>query len=140
MRTENSAPALSPNVIAEDRLLARIPRQILLAAAALTVPVGLIFGVRAAFVFLLGGILSALGFAWLRQSLTRLLSRGRKDALKSGILMYLLRLILICGAFLIIILLFPRQILAFGAGFSMIVPVVLVEGGRALLRMKTWKT
>jgi hypothetical protein len=54
--------------------------------------------------------------------------------------MYLLRLILICGVFLIIILLFPRQILAFGAGFSVIVPVVLVEGSRALLRMKTWKT
>ena len=140
MSTENSGPVLSPDVIDEERLLARIPQQIIFAAAVLTVPVGLIFGFRAAFVFLLGGILSALGFAWLRQSLSRLLSRGRKDALKSGILMYLLRLILICGVFLIIILLFPRQILAFGAGFSVIVPVVLVEGGRALLRMKTWKT
>ena len=140
MSPENSGPILSPDVIDEERLLARIPRQIIFAAAVLTVPVGLIFGVRAAFVFLLGGMLSALGFAWLRQSLARLLSRGRKDALRSGILMYLLRLMLICGVFLIIILLFPRQILAFGAGFSMIVPVVLVEGGRALLRMKTWKT
>ena len=105
MSTENSGPSLSPDVIDEERLLARIPRQIIFAAAVLTVPVGLIFGVRTAFVFLLGGMLSALGFAWLRQSLARLLSRGRKDALRSGILMYLLRLMLICGVFLIIILL-----------------------------------
>jgi hypothetical protein len=47
--------------------------------------------------------------------------------------------VLICGVFFLIILLYPRKILAFGAGFSMIVLVSLVEGVRALLLMRTWK-
>jgi hypothetical protein len=46
---------------------------------------------------------------------------------------------LICGVFFIIILLFPRKILAFGAGFSTVIPVFLAEAVGALLRMKTWK-
>jgi hypothetical protein len=56
-----------------------------------------------------------------------------------AILLYVLRLVLICAAFFIIILLFPRKILAFGAGFSTIVLVFLAEGVGALLRLKTWK-
>jgi hypothetical protein len=35
---------------------------------------------------------------------------------------------------------FPGKILAFAAGFSVLVPVFLIEGVFALLRMKTWKS
>ncbi len=123
-----------------DRILRRIPREILLAALVLAVPVTFVFGLRSGLVFVAGGVLSALGFSWLKQSMARFLSRSGKAALKAGLLAYLLRLLLICGVFLTIILLFPREILAFGAGFSLLVPVFLFEGSRALLRMRTWKT
>ena len=124
----------------QEEILRRIPKEILSAALVLAIPMALVFGLPSALVFLAGGALSALGFTWLKQSMTRFLSRTGKAALKTGILMYLLRLLLICAVFLIIISLFPREILAFGAGFSVLIPVFLFEGSRALLRMRTWKT
>ena len=138
--SETHRPPSVSDELDQERILKRIPGEIIAASAVLAVPVGLIFGLASAFVFTIGGILSAVGFAWLKQSLNRFLDRGRRGALRSGILMYLLRLLLICGAFLIIILIFPRRILAFGAGFSVIVPVFLIEGVRAFFYLRTWKT
>ena len=86
-----------------------------------------------------GGVFSALGFAWLKQSLTRFLSREKKGALRSGIALYALRLVLICAVFFLIILVYPKKIIAFVAGFSAVVPVALAEGVRGLLLMRTWK-
>ena len=123
----------------EERILRRIPREILALAAVMALPGVFLFGPPTALLFFAGGALAALGFLWLKQSLSRFLLRGKAGALRSAILLYALRLVLICGAFFIIILLFPRKILAFGAGFSTIVLVFLGEGVGALLRMKTWK-
>jgi hypothetical protein len=47
--------------------------------------------------------------------------------------------VLICGVFFLIILLYPKKILAFVAGFSTVVPVSLAEGVRGLLLLRTWK-
>ncbi len=125
--------------IQDERILRRIPLEILALSAVLGLAVALLFGSLAGLLFFAGGGLAALGFLWLKRSLTRLLAKDKEGALRSAILLYALRLGLICAAFLIIILLFPRKILAFGAGFSTIVPVFLAEGVGALLRMKTWK-
>ncbi len=123
----------------EERILRRIPVEILAASAVLALPAALLFDLPTGFVFLAGGAFAALGFAWLKRSLTRFLDRDRKGALRSGIVLYALRLVLICGVFFLIILLYPRKILAFGAGFSVLVLVSLVEGIRALLLLRTWK-
>ena len=123
----------------EERVLRRVPLEILFSAAVLALPAALLFDLPTGLVFLAGGAFSALGFAWLKQSLGRLLARGRAGALRSGIVLYALRLVLICAVFFLIILLYPKKILAFGAGFSILVPVSLVEGVRALLLMRTWK-
>ena len=123
----------------EERILRRIPVEILAASAVLALPAGLLFDLPTGLIFFAGGAFAALGFAWLKQSLTRFLARERKGALRSAIILYALRLVLICAVFSLIILLYPRKILAFGAGFSMIVLVSLVEGVRALLLMRTWK-
>jgi len=123
----------------EERILRRIPVEILAASAVLALPAVLLFDLPTGLVFLAGGAFAALGFAWLKQSLTRFLAREKKGALRSGIILYALRLVLICAVFLLIILLYPRKILAFGAGFSVLVLVSLVEGVRALLLMRTWK-
>jgi hypothetical protein len=123
----------------EERILRRIPVEILAASAVLALAAMLLFDLPTGLVFLAGGAFAALGFAWLKQSLTRFLDREKKGALRSGIILYGLRLVLICAVFLLIILLYPRKILAFGAGFSMLVLVSLVEGVRALLLLRTWK-
>ena len=117
----------------------RIPVEIVVLAAVLGLAAGLLLDpLTGAFVFA-GGVFSAVGFVWLKQALTRLLSREKKGALRSGIGLYGLRLLLICAVFFLIILVYPRKIIAFVAGFSAVVPVSLLEGIRGLLLMRTWK-
>ena len=123
----------------EELILRRIPIEILAASAVLALPAMLLFDLPTGLVFLAGGVFAALGFAGLKHSLTRFLDREKKGALRSGIILYALRLVLICAVFLLIILLYPKKILAFGAGFSMLVLVSLVEGIRGLLLLRTWK-
>lgn len=123
----------------EERILRRVPLEILVIAAVLAAGAALLFDLPTGLVFLAGGALAALSFAWLRRSVSRLLASGRKGALRSGIALYALRLALICAAFFLIILVYPKKILAFGAGFSVVVLVSLVEGIRALLLLRTWK-
>ena len=123
----------------DERILRRIPLEIIGLSAVLALAAWPLFDAPTALLFLAGGALAALGFLWLKRSLTRFLLRDRSHALRAAVLLYALRLVLICGVFFIIILLFPRKVLAFGAGFSTIVPVFLAEGVGALLRLKTWK-
>ncbi len=124
----------------DERVLRRVPREILAVSAVLAAAAGLVFDPLTGLLFFAGGSLSALGFAWLESSLARILAQGKTRALRSGIALYALRLALICGVFLLIILLIPGRVLAFVAGFSVLVPVALVESLRALLLMKTWKS
>jgi len=126
-------------VALEERILRRVPLETAALSAVLALPAALLFDLPTGLFFLAGGVFSALGFAWLKQSLTRFLSSGRKGAVRSGIVFYALRLVLICAVFFFIILLYPKKIFAFVAGFSMVVPVSLAEGVRALLLMRTWK-
>jgi len=128
-------PAEAP----EERILRRIPAEIVVLAAILAAAAGvLIDALTGVFVFA-GGLFSALGFVWLKRSLTRFLSRGKAGSLRSGIALYALRLALICAVFLLIILVYPRKIIAFVAGFSAVVPVALFEGLRGLFLTRPWK-
>jgi hypothetical protein len=124
----------------EERILKRIPLEILAAGAAAGLIALPFFGVTTALLVLTGGTLASLGFLWMKVSLTRFLQRERKAALRSGVLIYLARFVLILAVFSFIIFLFPGKILAFVAGFSVLVPVFLVEGVFALVRVKTWKS
>lgn len=123
----------------EDRLLRRIPWEIAGLAAVLALAAVPLFDAPTGLFLFAGGLLSALGFAWLRRSLTRFLAKGSREARRSGVALYVLRLALICGAFLLIILLYPKKVLAFGAGFSAVVPVSLAEAVRGLLQLRQWK-
>jgi uncharacterized membrane protein YesL len=123
----------------DEGFMRRIPLEIAGLSAVLAVPAALLFDLPTGLFFFAGGLFSALGFAWLKQSLTRFLSKGVRGARRSGILLYALRLVLICAVFFLIILLYPKKILAFGAGFSAVVPVSLAEAVRSLLQLKKWK-
>jgi hypothetical protein len=131
-------PPETPGAL-EDRILRRIPFEVVVLAAVLSVPAAFLFDPLTGAVFFGGGLFSALGFAWLKGSLTRFLQREKRGALRSGIALYALRLVLICAVFFLIILLYPKKILAFVAGFSTVVPVSLAEGVRGLLLLRTWK-
>jgi len=123
----------------EEKILRRIPLEVIGAAAVLGLAAGLLFDPLTGLFFFAGGALATLGFIWLKSSLTRVLEKDKARALRSGILLYLGRFVLILGVFLFIILVYPRKILAFAAGFSTVIPVFLVEIVVALAGMKQWK-
>ena len=123
----------------EENIIRRIPFEIIILAAVLGIAAGLIFDLLAGLFFFAGGALAALSFLWLKQSLARILLREKAKAVRSGILLYVFRLILILGLFFIIIFAYPNKLLAFAAGFSTIIPVFLGETAVALARMKQWK-
>lgn len=124
----------------EERILRRVPLEILAAGAAAGLIALPFFGLTSALLVFAGGAMASLGFLWMKVSLTRFLQRDRKSALRSGVLTYLARFGLILAVFSFIIFLFPGRILAFVAGFSVLVPVFLGEGVFALVRVKTWKS
>lgn len=123
----------------EEKILRRIPLEVIGAAAVLGLAAGLLFDPLTGLFFFAGGALATLGFIWLKSSLTRVLEKDKARALRSGILLYLGRFVLILGVFFIIILVYPKKVLAFAAGFSTVIPVFLVEIVVALAGMKQWK-
>jgi len=123
----------------EERILRRIPFEITAAAAILGVLGGFVFDAPTGLFALAGGALAALGFVWLKRALERILLKGKPQALRSGILLYAARLGLILAVFFLIILFYPRKLLAFAVGFSTMIPVFLGEAVVALTRLKQWK-
>lgn len=128
----------------EERILRRIPAEILVCALLLAAGSLLFFAPLTSLFILGGGAFSAASFAWLKSSLNRILNpergRDRGKAIRSGLLLYVARLSLLLGIFLIIIFIFPRMILAFAAGFSCVILIFFVEAVRALAHMKSWKS
>lgn len=123
----------------EERVLRRIPLEVPIIALVLAV-IALPFFTPLTSVFILaGGAFSTLSFVWLKSSLLRFLSQDKRQAVRSGLVLYLLRLALILAVFSIIILVFPRMILAFVAGFSSLVLAILIEALIAVSQMKQWK-
>jgi hypothetical protein len=135
----NSLPPRSDQTLLEERILRRIPFEISIISVALALAAIPLFSLRTGLFVLAGGAFSALSFLWLKRALGRFLSRDRRRAVRSGIAFYLLRLFLLIVIFSAIILLFPKMILAFVAGFSSVIPAFLIEAVRALSQMNQWK-
>jgi hypothetical protein len=135
----DSMTILNNTMTEEERILRRIPFEILILAL-ITALASLFFfnPLTAVFIFA-GGVLATLSFMWLKQALTKFLLSGKKKAIRHALLLYGIRLVLIIAIFFIIIFFFSRNIIAFVAGFSAIVPVFLAEAVAALTRMKKWK-
>jgi hypothetical protein len=122
----------------EEKILRRIPSEIFSLALILALGSLFFYDWTIGLLILAGGILAAGNFVWMKQALTRLLVSGKHKALRSGIALYALRLLLILAIFFIIILFFSTKIIAFAAGFSTIILVFLVEAIRGLFRLKKW--
>jgi hypothetical protein len=124
----------------EESMLRRLPLEILAAGAVLGLLALPVFGPGAALFVAAGGGVAALGFLWMRSAVTRVLSREKRAALRSAVLVAAARFALILGVLLLIILFFPGRVLAFAAGFSAPLPVFLAEAAVAHLRVRTWKS
>ena len=132
-------PPADSRPVAEERTLRRIPLEVLaiaLVMAAVSLP---FFRPLTALFILSGGVFSALSFIGLKRALLRFIGPDKRRAVRSGLALYLLRLLLLLAVFLIIILVLPRMILAFVAGFSSLVLAILIEAATALSQMKQWK-
>ena len=159
---------MTHNISEEERILRRIPVEIIILSFVIALGSIFLFHPTTALFILAGGAFSALSFIWLKRSISRLLTMknekkgdrhlyvkkgdrhlkeeepvpffDKKKALRSALILYGIRLVLIIAIFFIIIFFFSRNIIAFVAGFSAIVPVFLAEAVVALSRMKQWKS
>jgi len=127
------------NISEEEKILRRIPFEILILASIIALASLFFFNPLIALFIFAGGVLSTLSFIWLKQALTKFLLSGKKKALRSALALYGIRLVLILAIFFIIIFFFSKNIIAFVAGFSTMVPVFLAEAVVGLSRMKQWK-
>ncbi|MBN2198544.1 MAG: ATP synthase subunit I [Candidatus Aminicenantes bacterium] len=131
--------SIPPPDDSETAVLRRIPLEILTCGAVFGLA-GLVFwGPLQALFILLGGGAAAASFLGLRRSLEDILARDRKRALRRGVLLYALRILLILAVFSLIILFYPKMVLPFALGFSAIVAVFLYEAVRSLARLRQWK-
>ena len=135
--SENTTPAAPLGDPVEEKILRRIPFEVAAAAVLLAIGAALLFDIPTGIVFLAGGLISVLSFVWLKSSLARVLVREKAKAVRTGILLYAVRFLLILGAFFLIILLYPKKLVAFVAGFSTVIPVFLGEAALALARLKS---
>jgi len=123
----------------EETALRRIPFEIIAFTAVVAAVLALILDPATGLFFLAGGALAALSFLWMKSTLSKILNRNKAEAIRSGLLFYALRFVLILGIFLLIILAYPNRILAFAAGFSMVIPAFIIEAVKAFALMKQWK-
>jgi len=122
----------------EEKILRRIPFEIIALALILALGSLLFYNWMTGLLIFAGGILAAVNFVWMKQALTRFLASGKRKALISGVALYALRLLLILAVFFIIIFFFSAKIIAFAAGFSAIILVFLIEAIIGLSRLKKW--
>lgn len=123
----------------EEKILNRMPREILVISLILSIGTIFVFDLTTAVLLLIGGATAAISFIWLKKSITKFLSLEKRKAVKSSVLFYGLRLVLIIAMIFIIILFFQNKVLAFAAGFSTIIVVFLIEGVVAVSKIMKWK-
>ena len=135
--TKNNVPSSGETL--EERILKRIPREILGLSFFMAVAASFLFNAWTGLFVLAGGALSTLNFIWLHQTFSKVLLQEKKKALKTSAAVFVLRLVLILAIFFIIIFFFSKKIIAFAAGFSSIIVILLFEAVTVMSRSKTWK-
>ena len=129
----------SPFLSDEEKILRRIPLEIVALSCLLALIAFPLFNALTALLIISGGALATLSFLWLKQTISKFLIPDKKKAIRIALPFYVLRIVLILGIFFIIIFFFSNKIIAFVVGFSTLVPVFFVEATIALSKMKQWK-
>ena len=122
-----------------EKSLKRIPVETI-ALGCLASILGLIFfDLISAALLVAGALVAAAGFISLRSFVNRYVFREKTVFRKRALILYSLRLLLICLIFLAIIFIFRGKVIAFVAGFSSLVVAVLIEAIRNLVNIRQWK-
>ena len=122
-----------------EKSLKRIPVETI-ALGCLASILGLIFfDLISAALLVAGALVAAAGFISLRSFVDRYIFREKTVFRKRALILYSLRLLLICLVFLAIIFIFRGKVIAFVAGFSSLVVAVLIEAIRNLMNIRQWK-
>lgn len=111
----------------EEKILRRLPYEILSLAALLAIALMIFFDPLSALLCLAGGLISCLSFLWLKRIVLFYLGSEKRKSLRRLILFQLLRFGLIGLIFLIIIYFFSSRALAFLAGFSALIFAITGE-------------
>ncbi len=123
----------------EEKILKRVPLETLILTVVAAAAGFFLFDYLIALLVFAGGLFSMLNFYWLKQTISNTLTADKKKSVRKAIPLYILRILLILAIFFIIIIFFSTKILAFVVGFSMIIPVFLIEAVRELSKLKQWK-
>lgn len=132
-------PSLEITDNTEEKILSRVPLETLICAIIAAAAGFILFDYLIAILVLTGGLFSMLNFYWLKQTISKAITPNKKKSFRSAIPLYIVRILLILAIFFIIIIFFSIKILAFVVGFSMIIPVFLIEAFRELAKLKQWK-
>ena len=123
----------------EEKILHRIPIETFILTIVAAIAGFFLFDTLIALLVFAGGLFSMLNFYWLKQTISTAINPNKKKSSRSAVPLYIVRILLILAIFFIIITFFSTKILAFVVGFSMILPVFLIEAASALTKMKQWK-
>ena len=123
----------------EEKILRRVPLETLILTVIAALAGLFLFDYLIALLVFAGGLFSMLNFFWLKQTISNTLTTDKKKAVRKALPLYIVRILLILAIFFIIIIFFSNKILAFVVGFSMIIPVFLIEAAGELAKLKQWK-
>ena len=123
----------------EEKILRRVPMETLILTVVAAVAGLILFDYLIALLVFAGGLFSMTNFFWLKQTISNTLSTDKKKSVRKALPLYIVRILLILAIFFIIIIFFSSKILAFVVGFSMIIPVFLIEAAGELAKLKQWK-
>ena len=123
----------------EEKILKRVPLKTLILTVVASVVGLFLFDYLIALLVFAGGLFSMLNFFWLKQTISKTLATDKKTSVRKALPLYIVRILLILAIFFIIIIFFSNKILAFVVGFSMIIPVFLIEAVGELAKLKQWK-
>ncbi|MFC2161475.1 ATP synthase subunit I [Acidobacteriota bacterium] len=124
---------------AEEKILRRVPLETLICTVIAAIAGLFLFNYLIAILVFAGGLFAMLNFYWLKQTISNTLTADKEKSVRKALPLYIVRIMLILAIFFIIIIFFSTKILAFVVGFSMIIPVFLIEAAGELAKLKQWK-
>ncbi|MGB9835406.1 MAG: hypothetical protein ACPLRX_01545 [Candidatus Saccharicenans sp.] len=122
-----------------EKSIRRIPAETSILGLAVGLLVGSVYEPLSGLLVLAGALVAGGSFLGLKGTVDRWLTQPKSKFIKKALVLYLVRLGLICLIFLTIILLFKKKVIAFAAGFSLIVVSIMIEALISLVSMRQWK-
>lgn len=122
-----------------ENSIRRVPRETILLGVIAGLATGIFYELLSGILVVLGAGLASLSFLTLNLFVDKYLQANRSGIWRRPVFVYVLRVLLICLIFLIIIFFFKGKVLALVGGFSLMIVSVLIEAVRGLVSVKQWK-